>query len=326
MHTVCAVMTDAFLVYSRLAGNDLSTPRPEYGFAGPARGRSLVPVRGPLARSAGCGRGAAGGARGHARGSARRRHARRPRAARQPVMPRFHRQRDAAWHTMIGEPRVVAAGTRRGVVGATDGASFRTSSFTWIGIIVIYIVISLLLNAGADRRQRRPGAAHAGVHGRHRCSAAVRIERDGTLRVAHLFEGFQGAHFVPLMIIGVVNIAFFVGLVLLGAARRVRQRRPRELARLRAPIRSTVWTARSARDAGIGGVAVGSCSCSCGRRRARDAQLVRAGAGRAARRVRRGRDEAASSGQPAQLAAVPGLRSHRDRDRVVTMLAVGAIA
>jgi uncharacterized protein (DUF2237 family) len=34
MHTVCAVMTDAFLVYSRLAGNDLSTPRPERGFPG----------------------------------------------------------------------------------------------------------------------------------------------------------------------------------------------------------------------------------------------------------------------------------------------------
>ena len=34
MHTVCVVMTEAFLVYSRLAGNDLSTPRPEYGFAG----------------------------------------------------------------------------------------------------------------------------------------------------------------------------------------------------------------------------------------------------------------------------------------------------
>jgi uncharacterized protein (DUF2237 family) len=34
MHTVCAVMTDAFLVYSKLAGNDLSTPRPELGFAG----------------------------------------------------------------------------------------------------------------------------------------------------------------------------------------------------------------------------------------------------------------------------------------------------
>jgi len=34
MHTVCAVMTDAFLVYSKLAGNDLSTPQPDVGFAG----------------------------------------------------------------------------------------------------------------------------------------------------------------------------------------------------------------------------------------------------------------------------------------------------
>lgn len=34
IHTVCAVMTDAFLVYSRLAGNDLSTPHPEWGFPG----------------------------------------------------------------------------------------------------------------------------------------------------------------------------------------------------------------------------------------------------------------------------------------------------
>ena len=27
-------MTDAFLAFSKLAGNDLSTPRPEWGFAG----------------------------------------------------------------------------------------------------------------------------------------------------------------------------------------------------------------------------------------------------------------------------------------------------
>ena len=33
-HTVCAVMTERFLEFSRLAGNDLSTPRPEWGFAG----------------------------------------------------------------------------------------------------------------------------------------------------------------------------------------------------------------------------------------------------------------------------------------------------
>ena len=33
-HTVCAVMTEEFLRFSRLAGNDLSTPRPEWGFPG----------------------------------------------------------------------------------------------------------------------------------------------------------------------------------------------------------------------------------------------------------------------------------------------------
>jgi uncharacterized protein (DUF2237 family) len=33
-HTVCAVMTAEFLAFSRAAGNDLSTPHPEFGFAG----------------------------------------------------------------------------------------------------------------------------------------------------------------------------------------------------------------------------------------------------------------------------------------------------
>src|SRR5918994_91820 len=33
-HTVCAVMTAEFLEFSRRAGNDLSTPRPEWGFEG----------------------------------------------------------------------------------------------------------------------------------------------------------------------------------------------------------------------------------------------------------------------------------------------------
>ena len=33
-HTVCAVMTAEFLAYSKYVGNDLSTPRPEYEFAG----------------------------------------------------------------------------------------------------------------------------------------------------------------------------------------------------------------------------------------------------------------------------------------------------
>ena len=34
VHTVCAVMTDDFLTFSKNAGNDLSTPMPQYGFNG----------------------------------------------------------------------------------------------------------------------------------------------------------------------------------------------------------------------------------------------------------------------------------------------------
>ena len=33
-HTVCAQVTDEFLAFSISKGNDLSTPRPEYGFEG----------------------------------------------------------------------------------------------------------------------------------------------------------------------------------------------------------------------------------------------------------------------------------------------------
>jgi uncharacterized protein (DUF2237 family) len=34
LHTVCAVMTDEFLAFSKATGNDLSTPRPEFAFQG----------------------------------------------------------------------------------------------------------------------------------------------------------------------------------------------------------------------------------------------------------------------------------------------------
>ncbi len=34
MHVVCVVLTDDFLVFSKQVGNDLSTPMPQYGFAG----------------------------------------------------------------------------------------------------------------------------------------------------------------------------------------------------------------------------------------------------------------------------------------------------
>jgi uncharacterized protein (DUF2237 family) len=34
LHTVCAVMSEPFLAYSKAMGNDLSTPMPQYGFPG----------------------------------------------------------------------------------------------------------------------------------------------------------------------------------------------------------------------------------------------------------------------------------------------------
>jgi uncharacterized protein (DUF2237 family) len=37
-HTVCAIVTAEFLAFSALAGNDLSTPHPEWGFPGLAPG------------------------------------------------------------------------------------------------------------------------------------------------------------------------------------------------------------------------------------------------------------------------------------------------
>lgn len=33
-HTICVVLTEEFLAYSKATGNDLSTPRPEFDFPG----------------------------------------------------------------------------------------------------------------------------------------------------------------------------------------------------------------------------------------------------------------------------------------------------
>lgn len=55
-HTVCAVMTEAFLDFSRAQGNDLSTPFPEYGFPGLRAGDQwcLCASRWAEALAAGC--------------------------------------------------------------------------------------------------------------------------------------------------------------------------------------------------------------------------------------------------------------------------------
>lgn len=56
MHVVCAVMTDEFLRFSKAAGNDLSTPMPQYGFAGLVNGDQwcLCASRWQEAFEAGC--------------------------------------------------------------------------------------------------------------------------------------------------------------------------------------------------------------------------------------------------------------------------------
>lgn len=55
-HTVCAVMTAEFLAYSKYVGNDLSTPRPEFNFAGLKPGESwcLCAARFMQAHDEGC--------------------------------------------------------------------------------------------------------------------------------------------------------------------------------------------------------------------------------------------------------------------------------
>jgi len=39
-HTICALITEEFLVFSQSQGNDLSTPRPEFEFPGLVAGQS----------------------------------------------------------------------------------------------------------------------------------------------------------------------------------------------------------------------------------------------------------------------------------------------
>jgi uncharacterized protein len=56
IHSVCVVLTEEFLAFSKLRGNDLSTPRPEYMFPGLKAGDRwcLCAARWVEAHRAGC--------------------------------------------------------------------------------------------------------------------------------------------------------------------------------------------------------------------------------------------------------------------------------
>lgn len=55
-HTVCALITEKFLEFSKFRGNDLSTPRPEFDFPGLVEGQSwcLCASRWLEAHESGC--------------------------------------------------------------------------------------------------------------------------------------------------------------------------------------------------------------------------------------------------------------------------------
>lgn len=117
--------------------------------------------------------------------------------------------------TTIREPHVVEAG--RGASWWGDGIRlFFARIGTWIGIMIVYYIILALISSipyvGSVGQWLLTPVFMGGI-----MLGCASIERDGTLKVSHLFEGFQGTHFVQLMIIGVVNIGLGLAIFALTA-------------------------------------------------------------------------------------------------------------
>ena len=114
---------------------------------------------------------------------------------------------------MVVAPRVVEAG--RGWEWWAQGwRMFIARPGAWIAIIVVYVVVSLLVSlvpyvGDLGQSLLTPVFIGGMMVG---CRA---VDRGEPLRVSHLFEGFQGAHFVPLLIVGALNVALVIGLKLL---------------------------------------------------------------------------------------------------------------
>jgi len=117
---------------------------------------------------------------------------------------------------MIVEPRVVEA--RRGLSWWAEGwRIFMTSPGVWIGVIVVYAIVSLLIGivpfvGPIGQSLLTPVFVGGMMVG---CRA---LERGEPLRISHLFEGFQAPRFVPLLIIGAVNLVLVIALMLLSGA------------------------------------------------------------------------------------------------------------
>jgi hypothetical protein len=112
--------------------------------------------------------------------------------------------------------RVVDAGG--GARWWTEGwRMFRSSIGTWVGIVLVYFAISLLLNEvpriGAIADWILTPVFVGGVM--LGCEA---LRREQPLRVSHLFDGFKGPYFIPLLLVGVFNLVACLLAVVVGGA------------------------------------------------------------------------------------------------------------
>ena len=103
------------------------------------------------------------------------------------------------------QPRVVD-GTRGSAWWGEGWRLFRRSPGMWVAIVLLYLVVTVLVSVvpyvgdlGASLLT--PVFVGGMMIG---CRA---LDRGEPLRISHLFEGFQAAHFVQLIIIGALNVA-----------------------------------------------------------------------------------------------------------------------
>ena len=144
---------------------------------------------------------------------------------------------------MFGEPRVVAAG--RGATWWSEGFHLFTRSIgTWIGIMVIYLLITvgigLIPFVGSVGHWLLTPVFMGGL-----MLGCAALRRGEPLRISHLFEGFQGAHFVPLMIIGAVNIAIALAVAALAGASVIATMHLADIANLSDPMNAFLGSARA---------------------------------------------------------------------------------
>jgi hypothetical protein len=117
---------------------------------------------------------------------------------------------------LITQPRVVE-GTRGSAWWGEGWRLFRSRPGMWIALVLLYLVVTVLVSlvpyvGDLGTSLLTPVFMGGMMIG---CRA---LDRGEPLRISHLFEGFQAAHFVQLMIIGAVNVALTIGLKLLSGA------------------------------------------------------------------------------------------------------------